>query len=78
MKWITSIALASALATTSLAQGNGAQASVPSGNPLAMIDLATSVGVATVKGQWRYSDTKIIEVDFRAPGAARASSWALI
>jgi gluconolactonase len=41
---------------------------VPSGCPEATIDLATAEGVQLVKGQWRYSDTKIIEVDFRAPG----------
>ena len=32
------------------------------------IDLATKEGVDLVKGQWRYSDTKIIEVDFKAAG----------
>ncbi|HXV83137.1 MAG TPA: SMP-30/gluconolactonase/LRE family protein [Candidatus Binatia bacterium] len=36
--------------------------------PEATIDLATKLGVATVKGEWRYSNTKIIEVDFKAPG----------
>ncbi len=41
---------------------------VPTGQPDAMIDLATPDGVKMVKGQWRYSDTKIIEVDFKAPG----------
>ena len=40
----------------------------PSGRPEAVIDLATPDGVALVKGQWRYSDTRIIEVDFKAPG----------
>jgi len=34
----------------------------------AMIDLASVEGVNAVKGQWRYSDTKIIEADFRGPG----------
>jgi gluconolactonase len=34
----------------------------------AAIDLASSSGVALVKGDWRYSDTKIVEVDFRGPG----------
>ncbi len=33
----------------------------------ATIDLATEGGVRLVKGQWRYSDTKIIETVFRAP-----------
>jgi gluconolactonase len=40
----------------------------PSGRPDAVIDLATQDGVQLVKGQWRYSDTKITTVDFRAPG----------
>jgi len=41
---------------------------VPTGKPEASIDLASSSGVALIKGDWRYSDTKIIEVDFRGPG----------
>jgi gluconolactonase len=46
-------------------------ADIPSGKPEASIDLATADGVRLVKGEWRYSDTKIIEVDFRGPGADR-------
>lgn len=42
---------------------------VPADQAAATIDLATSDGVQLVKGQWRYSDTKIIEVDFKGPGA---------
>ena len=38
------------------------------GKPEAVIDLGTKEGVALVKGEWRYSDTKIIEVDFKAAG----------
>ncbi|MGE5850589.1 MAG: SMP-30/gluconolactonase/LRE family protein, partial [Candidatus Methylomirabilota bacterium] len=41
---------------------------VPAGSPKATIDLATVEGVRLVKGEWRYSDTKIIEVDFKGPG----------
>jgi gluconolactonase len=41
----------------------------PDGPAKATIDLATREGVALVKGQWRYSDTRIIEVDFTGPGA---------
>jgi gluconolactonase len=37
--------------------------------PEATIDLATKQGVETVEGAWRYSDTKIIEVDFKVAGA---------
>jgi gluconolactonase len=36
--------------------------------PLATIDLATRDGVALIQGTWRYSDTKIVEVDFVGPG----------
>lgn len=41
----------------------------PNGKPEATIDLTTADGVKAVNGQWRYSDTKIVEVDFRAAGA---------
>jgi gluconolactonase len=46
-----------------------ASAEIPEGQAAASIDLATADGVQLVKGQWRYSDTKIIEVDFKSPGA---------
>jgi gluconolactonase len=39
------------------------------GRPDALVDLRTADGVRLVNGQWRYSDTKIIETDFNAPGA---------
>ncbi len=44
-------------------------AELPGGSPLATIDLTTTDGVHTVNGQWRYSDTKIIEVPFKAAGS---------
>jgi hypothetical protein len=37
--------------------------------PQATIDLATKEGVRAVKGVWRYSDTRIVEVDFKAAAA---------
>ncbi|HYJ86325.1 MAG TPA: SMP-30/gluconolactonase/LRE family protein [Pyrinomonadaceae bacterium] len=43
-------------------------ADVPTGKPEAMIDLATDFGLRAVKGEWRYSDTKIVEVDFVGAG----------
>ncbi len=36
--------------------------------PDAVIDLMTEEGIRLVKGQWRYSDTKIVEVSHRSPG----------
>lgn len=41
----------------------------PNGKPEASIDLATVEGAKMVKGQWRYSDTRLVETDFRAAGA---------
>ena len=43
-------------------------ADAPFGRPAAIINLATDEGVRLVKGQWRYSDIKIVEVEHRAPG----------
>src|SRR6266540_3355039 len=43
-------------------------ADVPTRKPEAMIDLATDDGLRAVKGEWRYSDTKIVEVDFVGAG----------
>ena len=37
--------------------------------PEAAINLAGKDGVQLIKGEWRYSDTKIIEIDFKAAGA---------
>jgi gluconolactonase len=43
----------------------------PTVKPDAVIDLATKEGVALVKGQWRYSDVKIVEADFKLAGRDR-------
>ncbi len=43
-------------------------ADTPKDRPEATINLATAEGVKMVKGEWRYSDTKIIEIDFKGPG----------
>jgi len=40
----------------------------PTGSPAATIDLRNRDGAALVKGEWRYSDTRIVEVEHRAPG----------
>src|SRR5437868_13175074 len=50
----------------------------PFGRPEAVIDLATQQGAVLVKGQWRYSDTKIVEVESRGPGADLKPSGAPI
>ena len=61
----------SVLIISGLVSSAGAQThlSVPTGRTAATIDLQSVDGVRQVKGQWRYSDTKIVEVDFTGPGA---------
>ena len=63
MKFINSLALILLLSIYLFPQDT------PNGKPEATIDLASVDGVRAVNGQWRYSDTKIVEVDFRAAGA---------
>src|ERR1043166_1312553 len=53
-------------------------ADVPAGAPAATVDLGTADGVNTVKGQWRYSDTRIVEVNFVGPGADKQPTGAPI
>ncbi len=53
-------------------------ASAANGKPETSIDLATDAGAKLVKGQWRYSDTKIIEVDFKGPGPDKQPTGAPI
>ena len=62
-------ALVLAAAPRNTAAQNWAAQQPPYGRPDATIDLRTNEGVELVKGQWRYSDAKIIEVDSRGPGA---------
>lgn len=38
------------------------------GRPVAIINLATDAGVKLIKGQWRYSDVNIVEVDHHSVG----------
>ena len=59
---------------TNAGQPTKTSADVPSGKPEALIDLASADGVDLVKGEWRYSDTKIVEVDFRGPGVDKQPS----
>ena len=49
--------------------GFAAAPPLPSGTPLATIDLATSAGAALAGAQWRYSDVRIVPTQHRAPDA---------
>src|SRR5438128_4556863 len=48
---------------------NWAAQAPPYGKPGATVDLRTKEGAQLVKGEWRYHDVQIVEVDSRRPGA---------
>jgi len=68
LKFLT-IAAILAMSLSALLVFSEEQAEIPTGQTLGSIDLATQEGVQLVHGEWRYSDTKITEVDFQAAGA---------
>jgi gluconolactonase len=41
----------------------------PGVRPDAIVDLKTDEGIQLVKGQWRYSNVKVVDVDHHSPGA---------
>jgi gluconolactonase len=43
-------------------------ADAPAVRPDAIVNLATDEGAALVRGQWRYRDARIVEVEHRSPG----------
>ncbi|MFM9904025.1 MAG: SMP-30/gluconolactonase/LRE family protein [Pyrinomonadaceae bacterium] len=51
---------------------------VPAGKPESAVDLATIEGVKAVDGQWKYSDTKIVDVDFKAAGSDNQPSGPVV
>lgn len=60
-----------ALAALALAAAPASADSLPTSAPIAAVDLMTHEGLATVKGEWRYRDARIVETDFRAVGPDR-------
>jgi gluconolactonase len=46
----------------------------PGVRPDAIVDLKTEEGIGLVKGQWRYSNVRVIDVDHHSPGADLAPS----
>lgn len=63
-----SLLLGALLALSPLASF-AAEPPVPSGTPLATLDLATSAGASLAKAAWRYSDVRIAPTQHRAPDA---------
>jgi gluconolactonase len=64
------------LATSTARPAAQVTSDAPGIRPDAVVDLATRDGLALVRGQWRYSDTKIVEVDHRSPGPDLRASGA--
>jgi gluconolactonase len=54
--------------SSTLAQAASLDALLAKRKPEATVNLASKNGVQLVRGEWRYSDTKIIEIDFKAAG----------
>jgi gluconolactonase len=74
--WLTRAALGAALLAASLAPVAAQRpAEAPSGKADATIDLATREGVSFVQGEWRYSDTRIIEVDYKRPDGKMGKTY---
>src|SRR3990167_1472474 len=46
----------------------------PGVRPDAIVDLKADEGIALVKGQWRYSNVRVIDVDHHGPGTDLAPS----
>jgi gluconolactonase len=65
-----SIVALSAVATTfsSLAMGAPTAINPLDNRPDATINLSTREGLDLVRGEWRYSDTRIVEIDSKGPG----------
>lgn len=71
---ITHAGLLVVAAVAGAARGGEPVWNLPSGPPCAALDLTTTDGVALVKGQWRYHDARLVEIDFRAVGEDRKPS----
>lgn len=66
---ITAIMLAALLLfAATYAGASSLDGALAKSKPEATVDLATKDGVKLVQGEWRYSDTKIIEIEFKAAG----------
>jgi gluconolactonase len=66
---IASILAAFLLLSASFARAASLEETLAKRKAEAVVDLGTEEGTQVVRGEWRYSDTKIIEVDFKAAGA---------
>jgi gluconolactonase len=66
-RWLP-IVLAPVMLSAPAATTAQTTADAPARRPAAIVDLATDDGLRLVRGQWRYSDVRIVEVEHRNPG----------
>jgi gluconolactonase len=66
--FLFSLCLSFAFSGQTVTAQNWAAQAPPYGRPDATIDLRTKEGVELIKGEWRYSDVQILEVDAKGPG----------
>jgi gluconolactonase len=78
MKMLQSLIALSLVAVLLAATGATAQVTsdAPAIRPDAIVDLTSSEGIALVRGQWRYRDARLVEVDHRGPGPDLRASGA--
>ena len=57
------------LAATVMMDGPELRNPVPDSRPEVSVNLMTQDGASLMQARWRYSDTRIVDVDFKAPGA---------
>jgi gluconolactonase len=68
---VVALPLAAALAPAAAAPGPPADpitSDAPAGRPEAIVDLDTAAGLTLVRGEWRYSDARLVEVGHHEPG----------
>jgi len=75
------LAMMAALLGAALFAGTAARAGpvtgdAPAGRPDAIADLDTAAGLRLVRGEWRYADARVVEVEHREPGPDLKASGA--
>jgi gluconolactonase len=65
---VSILALSVAASLAPLAEAAPAALNPLDGRPDATVNLASREGISLVKGEWRYSDTRIVEIDSKGPG----------
>ena len=74
MKSRTVLVVAAALTLLTQPSWSQVTGDAPGVRPDAIVDLKTDEGIELLKGQWRYSNVKVVDVDHHSPGVDLAPS----